>query len=291
MYGAATVSRRSVRRRRRLRDREPFPPRHTSLGCRYCEQSESIPQRTIVSLQVSTSLYKRGAGSRAHSRQTVASSCLNTRPDAFLSRPANGLNHTLIKGHTGPPAQNGARFQDVGFRVPLFARPRRLVKDLIIGSRAFKGGQHQIGKPVDGKTSTAQIERMSVAGGILQSPRPRFHYIRDIYEIPRLLAIAENRYRLAPDHIPDEDPQNSLVGIIQRLAWSINVVHSKRSYAKIEVQVRTFRSRVHVTLAGVLGDSVIGDRLARRVFGCRQDTIASVSRHRNRVKKTWHVVA
>src|SRR5262249_27987773 len=168
-----------------------------------------------VSLQTPTSVQKRVAGIRPDSIQTAASLRLDTHCGHLPRRPPNGVNHPLVKSNSGLPPQNLARSRNICFRVALFARTCRLITDLILSARPVKGGQDEVGQLVNGKTSAAEIEDSPVAGGVFESTRPRLHHVGDIHEVPGLLAVAENGDRLASDHVPQENPQYTLIRIVQ----------------------------------------------------------------------------
>src|SRR5215467_11089186 len=48
-------------------------------------------------------------------------------------------------------------------------------------------------------------------------------------EIPALFAVTEDRNRLPPQEIAEEDAEYALIRIIERLTWTVHVIHEKGS--------------------------------------------------------------
>src|SRR5215813_114848 len=109
-------------------------------------------------------------------------------------------------------------------------------------------------------------------------------------EIPALLSIAEDRDRLPPEEIAEEDTEYALIWIIERLARAVHVVHSQGRHMKRKAQVHPASRGLCVSLRRILGYAVVGRGRAWMVFRYGKSGGMPVVRHGARVDQPGHLV-
>src|SRR5712691_7780005 len=186
-------------------------------------------------------------------------------------RPSHCLRQPHIKRHPRLPAQGGACLGDVGLDMALLARSSRGIDDRVVGPWATEGRQHVVGQLIYREAApAAQVEYPSVGDRVSQGTHPCVHNIVDVHKVTRLLAITEDGEWLTAQQVAEEDAQDALIGIVQCLAWSVDVVHAEACYVEIEVEVDPLGRSLRIAFSGILRNAIIRDGLTRCLLWCWQ---------------------
>ena len=109
---------------------------------------------------------------------------------------------------------------DVGLHAALLARPRRGVADVV--AVAAMADAPRAPSPASSLIESGRpLPRLKTAAGrrgYRQRAHPAVDDVVDVDEVARLLAVAEDRDRLAAQQVAEEDAEHALVGIVPGLA-------------------------------------------------------------------------
>src|SRR5260370_42179614 len=123
---------------------------------------------------------------------------------------------------------------------------------------SIEGRERLVSQLFDRHASTAsEIEYLSIRSRICNGADPRVNHVIDVDEIARLFPITEDGEWLITQNISNKNTKNALVWIVERLPWTVNVVHADRVHMEGKIQVDQLCSGVDLTVRWRISHTVV----------------------------------
>src|SRR5260370_17660324 len=123
---------------------------------------------------------------------------------------------------------------------------------------SIEGRERLVSQLFDRHASTAsEIEYLSIRSRICNGADPRVNHVIDVDEIARLFPITEDGEWLITQNISNKNTKNALVWIVERLPWTVNVVHAERGHMEGKIQFDPLSSALDISFSSAFTNSVV----------------------------------